>query len=376
MRVIMTGGGTGGHINPAIAIANTIKQNIPGSEILFVGRESGLENKLVPAAGYDIKYVEIQGIRRSLSPSNIKTMYLAAVSPYRAKKIIKEFRPDIVIGTGGYVCWPVLRAAAMMGIPSAVHESNAVPGVATKMLAKYVDSIWLNFKETGNSISQKNKLVHVGNPLLGEFSSEEHGEARRKLGVPDECEQYILSYGGSLGAEKVNEAVLELMRDYSSKDGAVHHLHATGAIEYEAATAMFSEYGLEGAENIELLEYIYDMPLRMAAADVVISRAGAMTVSELSMQKKVSIMIPSPNVTNNHQYKNAKVLADAGAAILIEEKELANGRLERELRALRESPQKAEEMRRAIAEFAVPDANKRILEEIRALVKKSEESKK
>jgi len=370
MRVLMTGGGTGGHINPAIAIANTIKQNVPNSEILFVGRESGLENKLVPAAGYDIKYVEIQGIRRSLSPQNIKTAYLAAISPYKAKKIIREFKPDIVIGTGGYVCWPVLRAAAMMGVPSAVHESNAVPGVATKMLSKYVDRIWLNFKETEKYIKQKGKTVHVGNPLLGEFSSLTKEEARRKLGIDDKYGCFILSFGGSLGAEKVNEAVLELMRDYSSKQDDVYHVHATGAIEYEAATKMFSDYGLNGAENIKLLEYIYDMPCQMAAADIVISRAGAMTVSELSMQKKVSVMIPSPNVTNNHQYKNAKVLADADAAVLIEEKELFDGRLEKEIRSLRTTDGRVEKMRESISAFAVKDANKRILDEVFELINK------
>ena len=373
MRVIMTGGGTGGHINPAIAIANTIRDSIEGSEIIFVGTPNGLENKLVPAAGYEIRHVEIQGIKRSLSPKNIKTAYLAAVSPYKAKKIIKEFRPDIVIGTGGYVCWPVLRAASMVGIPSVIHESNAVPGVAVKMLAGYVDRILVNFEETGSYISQKDKIIHVGNPLLGGFLCVGRDEAREKLGVSG-CGQYILSYGGSLGAEKVNEAVLDLMKIYSSVEKGIRHVHATGSIEHETFMKDFAESGLVGNGNIEVLEYIYDMPLRMAAADVVISRAGAMTVSELSMMGKASIMIPSPNVTNNHQYKNAKVLEDAGASVLIEEKDLSGERLAEEIRKLRDDPVRTGRMEESIGRFSVRDSNSRILDIIIGLTESRKNS--
>lgn len=370
MRVIMTGGGTGGHVNPAIAIANTIKRNDPSSEILFVGTERGIENKLTAAEGYPIRHVEIQGFKRSLSLGNIKAAYLAFVSPIRAKKIVKEFKPDIVIGTGGYVSWPVLVAASKMGIPTAVHESNAYPGVAVRKLQPYVDRIWLNFEESAKYLTATEKIKHVGNPLRASFGSISREEARRKLGIEGKYDYYILSYGGSMGAEKVNEACLALMRDLGKEREDILHQHACGAIEAEAANAMFKEYGLEGRENLVLSEYIYDMPLRMAAADIVISRAGAMTVSELAMMKKTSIMIPSPNVTNNHQYKNARVIADMGGTVLLEERELTGGRLKKEVEDLLSNAEKRRGMGEAIAHFADLDANKLIYEEIMRLTGK------
>ena len=295
MRVIMTGGGTGGHVNPAIAIANTIKRNDPDAEILFVGTKNGIENKLTASEGYKIEHVEIKGFKRSLALSNIKAAYLAFVSPMKAKKIVKEFNPDIVIGTGGYVSWPVLVAASKMGIPTAVHEANAFPGVAVRKLQNYVDKIWLNFEESGKYLTAKDKIKHVGNPLRTSFGAISRSEARKKLGIEGKYEHYILSYGGSMGAEKVNEACLELMRDFVSENPSVLHEHACGAIEWEEASRIYREYGLDKKENTRIFEYIYDMPLRMAATDIVISRAGAMTVSELALMKKTSIMIPSPN---------------------------------------------------------------------------------
>ena len=376
MRVIMTGGGTGGHVNPAIAIANTIKRNIPDAEILFVGTARGIENKLTAEEGYPIKHVEIKGFKRSLSPSNIKAAYLAFVSPMKAKKIVKDFSPDIVIGTGGYVCWPVLVAASKMGIPTAVHESNAFPGVAVRKLQKYVDRIWLNFEDSAKYLTAKEKIMHVGNPLRTSFGAVGYAEARKKLGIDGKYGCYILSYGGSMGAEKVNEACLSLMRDLVKDRTDILHQHACGAIEAEASKTMFEEYGLEGRENLILSEYIYDMPLRMAAADIVISRAGAMTVSELAMMKKASIMIPSPNVTGNHQYKNAKVIADMGGTVLLEERELVDGRLKREIERLISDEEKRKEMGDAIFGFASPDANKIIYNEILSLVEKGERNKK
>lgn len=365
----MTGGGTGGHVNPAIAIANTIKRNEPDSEILFVGTEKGIENKLTSAEGYPIRHVEIQGFKRSLSPKNIKAAYLALVSPKRAEKIVKEFKPDIVIGTGGYVCWPVLVAASRLGIPTAVHESNAYPGVAVRKLQMYVDRILLNFEESAEYLTAKEKIMHVGNPLRGSFGICDRDEARKKLGISDEYKYFILSYGGSLGAEKVNEACIGLMDTYCRKHPEVLHLHATGAIEWEEASRQFREKGLDKCPNIKLVEYIYDMPLQMAAADIVISRAGAMTVSELAMLGKTSIMIPSPNVTNNHQYKNAKVIEDMGGCVLIEEKNLSDGRLENEVSRLIGDAKLRAGMGEAISHFADLDANKLIYEEVRRLVR-------
>lgn len=369
MRVLITGGGTGGHVNPALAIANTIKQNDHDAVIAYVGTKRGIENKLVPKAGYPMYYVDVKGIKRSLSPSNIKAAYLALTSPIKAKKIIREFKPDIVVGTGGYVSWPVVKAASQMGIPTALHESNAIAGVAVKMLQKSVDRIYLNFEKTGESLScDRAKLMKVGNPILGGFSSMTREEARKKLGITDKYKYVILSYAGSMGAEKVNDAVLCLMREFTAKHPEVYHIHATGSIELELCTSQFKEMGLDKCENIELCEYIYDMPVRMAAADITINRAGAMTISELAATGKCSIFIPSPNVAENHQYKNAKVLSDAGAAALFEEKELTDGAkpLIEEVEKLLsdEGDELRAERSEKIRQFAVSDANKLIYNDL------------
>ncbi|MBQ8333939.1 MAG: undecaprenyldiphospho-muramoylpentapeptide beta-N-acetylglucosaminyltransferase [Clostridia bacterium] len=378
MRVMMTGGGTGGHVNPALAIANTIKQNDPDAVIEYVGTKRGIENKLVPKAGYPIHHVQVQGLRRSLSPANIKAAWLALTSPGKAKKIIREFKPDLVVGTGGYVSWPVCKAAASMGIPTALHESNAIAGVAVKMLQNSVDRIYLNFEKTGETLTcPREKLMKVGNPIMKGFTGMTREEARKQLGIPDKYKYIILSYAGSMGAEKVNDAVLCLMREFTAKHPEVYHIHATGSIELELCTSQFKEMGLDKYENIELCEYIYDMPLKMAAADLTINRAGAMTVSELAITGKCAIFIPSPNVAENHQYKNAKVLYDAGAAGLFEEKELTDGAkpLIAEVEKLLTDEGKAirDERSEKIVQFAVPESNKLIYQDLLKLV---EEKKK
>ncbi len=375
MKVLMTGGGTGGHVNPALAIAHTIKMNIPDADIAFVGTPNGMENKLVAKEGYKMYHVDIQGIRRSLSPSNIKTAYLALVSPIRAKKIVREFKPDIVIGTGGYVCWPILVAASKMGVATAVHESNAVPGVATKRLEKYSDKIFLNFEDTANYLKYKEKLVHVGNPLRASFSSYDREKARTELNIPSECDKVILSYGGSLGAHAINMTMLDYMDKYAKKTPNIRVILAVGSKEYQSIKAEFETRGLDKFPNLELHEYIYNMPVVMSAADLVISRAGAMTVSELALKAKNCILIPSPYVANNHQYKNAKVLSDAEAAVLLSEKELSAQLLEGEISRLFSSPERAKRMSENIVRFALPDANKRIYNEILSLIGEKSEQK-
>lgn len=373
MRVLIAGGGTGGHIYPALAIADTIKINISDSVIEYVGTSKGIENKLVPKAGYKLHHVEIRGLKRSLSLSNLKTAYYVLTAPSKAKKLIKEFKPDIVIGTGGYVCWPVVKAAADLGIPTALHESNAVPGVAVKMLSKQVDRIYLNFKATGDCLKDvSDKLLYVGNPLRSEGISLSREEARRRLGIPEKYKYFLLSYGGSLGAEKVNEAMLDVMKNFTSKHPEVYHLHATGSIEYNTAKSAFEEAGLDGYESIKLCEYIFDMPYQMAAADLIVCRAGAMTVSELAAAGKCAIFIPSPNVTNNHQFKNAKVLSDAGAALVYEESSLESGLLAGRIASILCDGGDAQRrlMAEKIKDFSVRDANKRIFEDIVKLTQK------
>lgn len=365
----MTGGGTGGHVNPALAIAATILENEPDSEIAYVGTSRGIENKLVPHAGYKLYHVEIRGIKRSLSPSNIRALYLALTSPSKAKKIIREFSPDIVIGTGGYVSWPVVKAAAEMHIPAVLHESNAIPGMAVKALEGSVDRIYLNFEKTAEKLKHKEKLLHVGNPLRSGFKSVSRTEARALLNIPSEYKYVLLSFGGSLGAAKLNEAALKIMNNLVRSSPDIYYIHASGSGGYAETKRAFEETGLDKCPNISLREYIYDMPNCIAAADLSINRAGAMTVSELAMAGRASIFIPSPNVTDNHQYKNAKVLFDDGAAEMITEAEINDKLIPTVSNLLSSSGDKKRiEMEEKIKSFAVSDSNKRIYLDIKKLL--------
>lgn len=379
MRVLLAGGGTGGHINPAIAIANTIKANDKRAEIAFIGTKKGMENNLVAKAGYPLYHIEMSGLRRSLSLSNIKTAYYYFTAPIKAKKLLRSYRPDVVIGTGGYLSWPLLHAAAKLGIPTAVHESNAIPGKAVKMLEKDVDRIYINFPTTAEYFTETEKILCVGNPLITMPDTKTESGLREKLGIPEGTEKILLSFGGSLGAQRVNEEVLALMRDYTAHHPEIFHIHATGKIEYEDAMAMAKEYGVDNKPNIRLLEYIYDMPLWEKAADAVICRAGAMTIAEMALLGKACILIPSPNVANNHQYENAKRLADAGAAVMYEEKQLNSELLAAGVREILENEESASSLSRAIRNFAKPNAADDIYkdlllltsEEIRTLLNKN-----
>ena len=367
MRVILTGGGSAGHINPALAIANIIKTNDPTAEILFVGTPKGMENDLVSKAGYEIKHVEISGIKRSLSPSNIKTAVRVLTAPRKAKKIIEEFKPDIVIGTGGYACWPSLAAAAKMGIPTIIHEANAVPGIAVKQLCGKVDLVLTNFKETAEKIKKEQKTICVGMPMRGEFEGISKEEARKRLGIDGKYKKVILSFGGSLGAPMVNKAALEVMNNYSSKNTDVIHYHSSGKANYDKMMVEYKAMGLDKCENIEVKPYIYDMSLKMAAADIVICRAGAMTIAELARLGSVALLIPSPNVADDHQYKNAKVLEDMSAAFVIRESEFDGNIVSDTVLRLANDNELREKMSKNIGRFYDLQTNKKIFKEIECL---------
>lgn len=369
MRVLLTGGGTAGHINPALAIADIIRREDPEAVIEFAGIRTGKEADLIPREGYPLHFVASMGIKRSLSPSNVKALWMAATSPYAKAtvEIIKKFSPDIVIGTGGYACWPIMAAAARMGIPTALHESNACPGLAVRRLQRKVGRVWINFGATQDALHRKARVLRVGNPLRSAFQSVSREEARRRLGIGEE-EIFVLSFGGSLGAEDVNRAVLRMMRDFSAEQPRIRHLHAAGKRDFAEASGIFSAYGLEGKSRCRLVDYIYDMPLQMAAADLVISRAGAMTLSELAELHKPCILIPSPYVTGNHQYVNAKTLADAGAALLVEEATLAEDRLTEAAKELLGSASAMQSMGERIGEFSELDTAALILNDIKTLI--------
>lgn len=373
MRVLLTGGGTAGHINPALAIAEIVLQNDPNAEILFAGVKEGKESELIPREGYKIEFVKSQGIdrrKKKWSPTNLRAYWLAATSPYapRTVNIIKCFKPDIVIGTGGFACWPIMSAAVRMGIPTAVHESNAFPGLTTRRLRESVGRIWVNFEETKKRLGHSDRIVQVGNPLRRGFGTMSYHEARQKLGLSPDT-KFILSFGGSMGAEYVNDGVIDMMCVFSKEQSNVLHMHACGTREWDRCKPYFDSLGLDRDDRFVLTDYIYDMPVRMAAADLVISRAGAMTLSELALMKKTCILIPSPHVTDNHQYINAKTIADGEGAILVEEKDLPTGKLTEAVREILDDPARATRMQSAIADFANADANKRIWQDILELTK-------
>lgn len=364
LRAVISGGGTAGHINPALSIAKKIREKDPEAEILFVGTPGGMENSLVPREGFPIRHVDVMGFKRALTLQNVKVAWKAFTSISAAKKILKEFRPDVVVGTGGYVCWPVLRAAASMKIPTLIHEQNAIPGLTTSKLSRVVDRVCVSFEGSGDAFPcGKDKIVLTGNPVDPAVGTLDRTAVRRELGI---YVPFLLSYGGSLGAKAINEACFALARDWCVKK-PVFHTMAVGKREYdhwqeEAKKADVCRFG-----NVRVCDYIYDMPRQMTAADLVICRAGAITLAELSLIGTPAILIPSPNVTNNHQYKNAAVFRDRGAAVLIEEKDLTPERVRSAVVSLLEDPAKRAEMSRQMKSLGVFGSADRIWNEICSL---------
>ena len=320
MKVIMTGGGTGGHIYPAIAIADKIKRKNPDAEILFVGTARGHEKELIPKAGYPIRFITVSGFDRKRPFTVLKTLRDYRAGEKQAKAIIKEFQPDVVIGTGGYVCGPVVRAAHRQGIRSFIHEQNAYPGLTNRILERYVEKVFLAYPEAEGYFKQKKKLVVTGNPLRRDFLLAGLSDDREKLGIRP-AEFCLLCFGGSLGAGALNAVISEIATGLAAIPNSKLIL-ITGRRNYEETLALFAEKGLADAEQIRILPYADNMPEYLRAADLVISRSGALTVSEITACGKPAILIPSPNVTGNHQYFNAKAVSDRGGAILIEEKDL------------------------------------------------------
>lgn len=367
MRVLLSGGGTAGHINPALAIADKIKSEIPDAQIAFVGTPRGMENILVEKAGYEIFHVDVKGFQRKLTPKNIAVLWKAITSPIKAASIIKKFDPDIVIGTGGYVSWPVVKAAAKRKIPTAIHEQNAFSGVTTRMLSSFVDRVMISFEETRCQLKTKDEhIVLTGNPVRRELFEKNREEERRKLGITSG--KYLLSYGGSLGARAINDACLEMFKNNSFKDKNVFHTHAVGAYEWKKRAEEIKNLG--ETKNGEALEYIYDMPSRMCASDLVVCRAGAITLAELAVLGKPAILIPSPYVTDDHQLKNAMVYERAGAAVIIEEKDLTFKKLKETVEELISDEDRLAEMSRAARSLAVRDTDERIFRIIKELTEK------
>lgn len=362
----MTGGGTGGHVNPALNIAHEIKKIIPEAEISFVGTKRGIESNLVPKAGYEIDFVDVQGFVRKPSLKGIKTnmhaLKLSMTSIAEAKKIMKERKPDLVVGTGGYVSWPTCRAAAEMGIPVLIHEQNAFPGVTTKKLARYANVICISFDSSRKFFkdNEQEKIILTGNPIRVDPIT--RSQARARLGM-DEDQLYILSFGGSMGARRINELCLNLMETVSIPEN-IRHDHAIGRVEYQKFMEVAKEKGLLDKPNLQIEEFFYDMPYRQAAADVIICRAGAMTLGEVAVRGKAAILIPSPYVAEDHQYKNARLLADAGAGVVYRESDVTDELLEESVRDLLHNENKRKRIESAVRKFATPESTRQIANEV------------
>lgn len=367
MKVLLTGGGTAGHINPALAVAGYLKKKEPDTKILYVGNRGGMEERLVQRAGYEMAFIHISGFQRRLTPKNIvrnvQTVGRVLTSTAEAKRIIREFAPDVCVGTGGYVSGPVIREAAKLGVPCVIHESNAYPGVTTKMLAKSVKTVMLAVPDAKKYFDPSVNTVITGNPVRGEVLAAEREASRKALGL--DSRPLVLSFGGSLGASALNRAAAYMLAQ-SAKQGKYQHIHGYGAHD-ERFLAEVKEFGLDLAANpqIRLLEYIDNMPQCLSAADLVIGRAGAMTLTEIEAKAKASILIPSPNVAENHQFHNAMALVRRGAAEIIEEKDLTGEGLWKKVEKLLSDPERVKSLGENAGKMEIIDASERIYREIK-----------
>ena len=373
MRFLFTCGGTAGHINPAVGVAGRLKKLLPESEILFIGAAGMMETELVPREGYAIRTVEISNLSRALSleglKHNLHTAKTVVRSRHEAKKIIQEFRPDVVIGTGGYVCYPVIAAAHALGIPTLLHESNAVPGLTTKLLAHSADCIMVGFAHAAENYPAGTNVVFTGTPVREGFETFGRDEARKKLGIPA-SRPLLLSVWGSLGSDHMN-GVMEQFAPLAAEKRDFLLIHSAGKRGYPRLKRALESRGWDTLRDggVDIREYIYDMPLVMAAADLVMCRSGASTLGELAALGKPALLVPSPNVTNHHQEKNARLLAEAGAAEMLLEGEFDAGKLYETALSLLKNDEKLAEMSARMKECGVPDATARIADQILSYVK-------
>ncbi len=323
MRILLAGGGTAGHINPAISIASYAKSVDSDAKILFIGKRGNMEQTLVPKAGFDIEFIDIEGFKRALTLKNIKVIAKTLRAIGESKKIIKRFCPDVVICTGGYVSGPVMSAAKKLNIPSIIHEQNVFPGVTVKLSQKYASYIATSFEKTRSLLKAKDKCVFTGNPVREQIILADRELARAELGV--DKKPFVLAFGGSLGAARINDAVVGYIEKLAKRDD-INLMFGTGKRNYDEVMSDIAKRGIDITKhkNIRVCDYIYDMDKALAAADIVISRAGAISISEITALGKASILIPSPNVAHNHQYTNAKALSDNGAAVVITEDNLSS----------------------------------------------------
>ena len=372
MNLIFTCGGTAGHINPAIAVANMMKERFPDSKILFIGATGHMEEKLVPQAGYEVKCLPGSGLSRKLNPAGIKKNLYAVKCVLDAvkecKRTFREFQPDVVIGTGGYASFPALYAAQSMGIPTCVHESNAVPGVTTKLAASKASRVLVAFEESVQHYKHPEKVEVVGMPVRKEFLNTTKEQARQELGLSGHV---VVSAFGSQGAKVMNETMADMM-PLEQRDGfPFHHIHATGSFGKEWMPKRVKDNGVdfENCPALDIREYIYNMPTVMAAADVIIGRAGSATCNEIAASGTPCILVPSPNVTNNHQEKNARVLEEGGGAMVMLEKDCTPEKMYDLVTTLLADESRRAEMAKNLRTMVRTDSTERICDIVEELAK-------
>ena len=371
MKVIIAAAGTGGHINPGIAIANKIKEKEPDSEIIFIGTERGIENDLVPRAGYKLKTVDAYGISKKISVKTIKNNIKTIKGFSQAKKIIKEFRPDLVIGTGGYICGGAISSAYKLGIPTVIHESNAYPGKATKFLNKKLTKILLGFKDAEKFFDDKSKLVVTGNPTKvkeEKISEEEKRKILQELGLTTTLPT-ILVFGGSQGAKAINDAMIPLIKE--KKNDKYQIIWSVGPKQYDIIKEEFlkDDIDIDKIKNTKIVPYIYNMSEIMNSIDVIVSRSGAMTITEISLVGKPAIFIPLPSMSANRQVDNAKVLEKLGAAKIILNEEVNSKNLSNTIDKLLQNPEELKQMGKRAKQIATYNVEEKIYDEIKKVVK-------
>lgn len=372
MRVIIAAAGTGGHINPGIAIANKIKEQEKGSEIVFIGTTRGLENDLIPRAGYELKTINAYGLNKKISIENIKKMYKTYKGYAETKAIIKEFKPDVVIGTGGYICGAPISVASKLGITTVLHESNAFPGKAIKMLAKKADMVLISFEDARARIKKSNNIVCTGTPVKikkKDYGIIEKGKIISQTGL-DEAKPIVLVFGGSQGAQKINETILYILKNKLNKEYQI--MWATGPKQYDIIKQELSDenININNIKNAKIVPYIYNMEEIMNISNLIVARSGAMTITEISNIGKPSILIPLPNVSGNHQLYNAKVLEKIGAAKIILNDELNGNKLNEDIKRIVLNKEIENGMSKKALSIANEEAEERIYCEISNLVKK------
>ncbi len=372
LRILFTCGGTGGHINPAVAAAQRLRSLMPDCEILFVGVRDNMEMDLVPREGFPIRAIPAGNLHRSLKPReilhNLRSGAELAEGIRRAGRILKEFRPQAVLGTGGYVCCPVLIAASRMGVPTLLHEANALPGLTTRLLERHTDQLMVAFEESRRYYRHPEGVVCTGMPVRSGFRDRDRAQARKALGIPEDL-PLVLSFGGSLGAKRMNEALAGVAAALES-DPRFRLLHATGGGEegLKHMEALLAERGASRHPHTRLEPYLYDMPTAMAAADLVVCRAGASTLGELAAAGKAAILIPYPYATGDHQEKNARIPEGRGAALLLRDADCTAESLGSAILRLTEDPETLPRMGKAMAGLDRPDAVDAITDQILRLI--------